>query len=122
MPSPSPEVVFENLRRTLHGHACYYAALSAEALRGDRADELMELSLLLGLEWPRPADTAAIARLGRLLDSLCDAAREDQQATLERREAARHVEGRAEAVASVTEAIDRWLERWLSGKEAGRLP
>ncbi len=122
MPSPSPEVVVENLRRTLHSNAAYYAALSAEALRGDRADELMELSLLLGLEWPGPAEAAAIARLGCLLDSLCDAARADQQATLERREAARRVEGGEEALATVTEAIDRWLERWLSGKEAGRLP
>lgn len=122
MPSPSPEVVFENLRRTLHGNAAHYAALSAEALRGDPADEVMELSLLLGLEWPGPAEAPAIARLGRLLDSLCDAARADQQATLERREAARRLEGSAEAVPPVTEAIDRWLERWLSGKEAGRLP
>jgi hypothetical protein len=23
---------------------------------------------------------------------------------------------------SITAAVDRWLERWLSGKEAGRLP
>jgi len=22
----------------------------------------------------------------------------------------------------ITAAVDRWLERWLSGKEAGRLP
>jgi hypothetical protein len=27
-----------------------------------------------------------------------------------------------EALAFVTAAVDRWLERWLSGKEAGRLP
>ncbi len=121
MPSPSPEVVFENLRRTLHSNVAYYAALSAEALRGDRADELVELSLMLGLEWPGPAEAAG-AQLGRLLDSLCDAAREDQEATLERREASRRVGGEVEAVAPVTEAIDRWLQRWLSGKEAGRLP
>jgi hypothetical protein len=122
MPSPSPEVVVENLRRTLRGNIAYYAALRREALKGEIEDEIVELSFLLGLEWPADKARDHQGRLAGLLDSLCEAAREDQQATYERRAAAAQDGTAPEAVPAVTAAVDRWLERWLSGKEAGRGP
>jgi hypothetical protein len=122
MPSPSPEVVVENLRRTLRSSIAYYAALRREALKGEIEDEIVELSFLLGLEWPAEETPDHQARLAGLLDSLCEAAREDQQATYDRRAAAAGHGGAADAAPAVTAAVDRWLERWLSGKEAGRAP
>jgi hypothetical protein len=121
MPSPSPEVVVENLRRTLRGNIAHYAALGREALSGELEDELVELSFLLGLEWPGTGSAeerqAHRQRLSTLLDGLCAAAREDRQEAHERQASAP-----AAAAPVVTAAIDRWLERWLSGKESGRLP
>lgn len=126
MPPPSPEVLVENLRRTLHANIPHYAALRLEALRGEVEDELVELGFLLGLEWPCAAAENELkghqSQLEILLDSLTDAAREDQQATGEQREAARKRGDDAGAVRAVTASVDRWLERWLSGREAGRLP
>jgi hypothetical protein len=126
VPSPSPEVVVENLRRTLHASIPHYAALGVDALHGDLEDELIDLGQLLGIEWPAPASEAELQehrqRLQRLLDTLTAAAREDQRVRYERREAmkAQGAAGRADTPA--TEAVDRWLERWLSGKEGKRLP
>jgi hypothetical protein len=121
MPPPSPEVVVENLRRTLRSNLAHYAALGREALSGELEDELVELSFVLGLEWPGSGSAeerhAYRQRLGALLDGLCAAAREDRQAAHERPAGAA-----AQAAPPVTTAIDRWLERWLSGKESGRLP
>lgn len=126
MPPPSPEVLVENLRRTLHAGIAHYAALRREALRDGLEDELLDLSMLLGLEWPCAAAADELQRhrqrLEPLLDSLMEAAREDQQATRERRDAAIAKGGNAGRVKTVTVAVDRWLERWLSGREAGRLP
>lgn len=119
MPAPSPEKVVENIRRTLHAGIPHFAALLADAPGGDRQDELVELGSLLGLEWPSPEQRS---RIEILLDTLMNAAREDQQATCERREAARMSGADADAVPMVTAAVDRWLDRWLSGKEANRLP
>ncbi|HWI28394.1 MAG TPA: hypothetical protein VN668_15585 [Stellaceae bacterium] len=118
MPSPSPEVVVENLRRTLHGNIAHYAALRLETLSGGVEDELVELALMLGLECT--ADRRQ--PLGLLLDSLCEAAREDQQATYEQREAARSGGVNINAVPAMTASVDRWLERWLSARGTGRLP
>lgn len=126
MPSPSPEVVVENLRRTLHASIPHYAALRADALRGDLEDELIELGHLLGIEWPGPdADSAHQEhrrRLEALLETLAEAAREDQRARYEKREAMKRRGEPPEAAAPETASVDRWLERWLSGKEAKRLP
>jgi hypothetical protein len=126
MPSPSPEVVVENLRRTLHASIPHYAALRAEALREDLEDELIELGHLLGIEWPAPASAderqAHRQRLQALLDTLAEAAREDQRVRHEKREAMKARGEDADALAPATTAVDRWLERWLSGKESNRLP
>jgi uncharacterized protein YicC (UPF0701 family) len=126
MPPPSPEVLVENLRRTLHVGIAHYAALRREALRDGLEDELLDLSLLLGLEWPGAAAADELQRHRRrlegLLDSLIDAAREDQQATRERRGAALAKGADASRVRTITLAVDRWLERWLSGPPSGRMP
>lgn len=53
MPSPSAEQVVENIRRTLHTGSAHYAALFGETLREPGEDELVELSLILGVHWPR---------------------------------------------------------------------
>ena len=124
MPPPSPEVLVENLRRTLHANIAHYAALGHEALRDAVEDEMLELGLLLGLEWPCAATEderqAQRQRLELLLDSLMEAAREDQLATCERRAAAQSAGAAASAVPVVTAAVDRWLERWLSAKGTKR--
>jgi hypothetical protein len=126
MPSPSPEVVVENLRRTLHAGIPHYAALSAETLRADLEDEMIELGHLLGIEWPEPASEDERRehrkRLQALLDTLVEAAREDQRARYERRETMTARGDAGEAASPTTAAVDRWLERWLSGKEGKRLP
>ncbi len=126
MPSPSPEVVVENLRRTLHAGIPHYAALCADALRDDLEDELIELGHLLGVEWPEPASEDERRehrkRLQALLDTLAEAAREDQRVRYERRAAMKVQGDGGEAAAPTTAAVDRWLERWLSGKEGKRLP
>lgn len=125
MPPPSPEKVVENIRRTLHASIPHYAALFGEALDGEAEDELVELGLLLGVEWPSAASAdrkGPQKRLATLLRSLAKAAREDRQATYERHAAARRAGADADAVPMVTTAVDGWLDRWLSGKEANRLP
>lgn len=126
MPAPSPEKVVENIRRTLHVSIPHFSTLLADAFDGGAQDELVELASLLGVDWPSagsPGDRREQqARLEILLDTLMMAAREDRQATGERREAARMSGADAEAVPMVTAAVDRWLDRWLSGKEANRLP
>ena len=105
MPSPSPEVVIENIRRTLHASIAHYAALLPDAICDTAEDELFDLAQLLGIEWAE----AERARVSLLLRTLAEAALEDQQATHRQR-------------APVTTSVDRWLERWWSGKEAGRMP
>lgn len=124
MPPPSPEKVVENIRRTLHASLPHYAALFAETLRDVGDDELVELSFLLGLEWPRGGSSTKAKRqrkrIETLLRTLSEAAREDQQATYERHEAARASGAEASAVRPVTAATDHWLERWLTGKERKR--
>ncbi|HXZ03062.1 MAG TPA: hypothetical protein VEI03_23950 [Stellaceae bacterium] len=126
MPAPSPEKVVANIRRTLHASISHYATLFADALDGDVQDELVELGSLLGLGWPSaisPSDQREQQiRLEILLETLTQAACEDRQATRERREAARMSGADADGVPVVTTAVDRWLDRWLSGKEANRLP
>jgi len=126
MPAPSPEVVVENLRRSLHEAIPFYAQLRPQAVGDEVEDDLVELALLLGMEWASAQgpenETGCEDHLSRLLETLCEAAREDQQATYEMRNAAK-VEGQdAETVPMVTMAVDRWLDRCLTGKEAGRLP
>lgn len=124
MPPPSMEMVVENIRRTLHASLTHYAALFPETLHEAGEDELVELSLLLGLEWPRAGSASAVKReqkrIGLLLRTLSEAAREDQQATYEKREAARASGADPGAVPLVTVATDHWLERWLTGKERQR--
>ena len=51
MPAPSPEVVVENLRRSLHEAIPFYAQLRPEAVANQMKDDLLELALLLGMEW-----------------------------------------------------------------------
>lgn len=121
MPPPSPEKVVENIRRTLHASVAHYAALFAETLQAVGEDELVELSLLLGLEWPGGGSTAKAKRQRKrvetLLRTLSEAAREDQQATYERCAAARMS---GTPLQPVTAATDHWLDRWLTGKERKR--
>jgi hypothetical protein len=89
--------------------------------------ELVDLAAMLGVNWP--GDWSPLAyqterrRLCTLLDSLTAAAREDQQATYQQR-ISKMMAGdlTGDAIPSVTAAVDRWLERWLSGNEIGRLP
>jgi len=120
--APSPEVAIENLRRTLHASIAYYASLAPDALDGDVEDDLVELTFILGMEWVADVKNGSgyQTRLRRILISLCEAAREDQLNTLQRRQTAL-AEGRPEEPAA-TAAVDRWLDRWLSGREANRLP
>jgi len=126
MPSPSPEKVVENIRRTLHASIPHYAALLGDALDGDAQDEMVELALLLGMEPPSAPSPSARRvqrqRLETLLRTLAQAAREDRQATYERREAAKLTGADGDALPMVTAAVDGWIDRWLSGKEANRLP
>jgi hypothetical protein len=105
VPSPSPEAVVENIRRTLHAGIGHYAALLPEAICGEAEDEMFDLAQLLGIDWTEAARPGVSA----LLRTLAQAALEDQQAASQQR-------------APVTTAVDRWLERWFSGKEAGRMP
>ncbi|MGO8920038.1 MAG: hypothetical protein ACLQJR_29410 [Stellaceae bacterium] len=124
MPPPSTEKVVENIRRTLHAGLSHYAALFPETLDEPGEDELVELSLVLGVEWPGAASTSKAKRerkqIGLLLRTLSEAAREDQQATYEKREAARLSGADPGAIPLVTVATDHWLERWLTGKERKR--
>ena len=122
MAAPSPEIAMENLRRTLHASIAYYASLALDALDGNVEDDLVELTFLLGMEWVADAENGRgyQTRLRRILVSLCEAAREDQLNTLQRRQMALD-EGLPEEPAT-TAAVDRWLDRWLSGREANRLP
>ena len=127
MPAPSVERMVENLRRTLQASIPHYAGLSPDARHADVEQEIVELAMLLGLDWFGDGSPAAY-RAGRqrmctLLDSLVEAARSDQQATYQQRVSKMMAgEGDGKALPPVTVAVDRWLERWLSGKEAGRLP
>ena len=58
-----------------------------------------------------------------LLDSLMAAAREDHEAMYQRRISKMMASDPAgDPLTPITAAVERWLERWLSGKEAGRLP
>jgi hypothetical protein len=124
MPPPSPEKVVENIRRTLHAGLAHYAALFAETLHDVGEDELVELSLVLGLEWPRGGATNKAKRqrqrIETLLRTLSEAAREDRQASYERHAAATVSGTGSAAVPLVTAATDQWLERWLTGKERKR--
>jgi hypothetical protein len=125
--SQRPEKVVENLRRKLHARIPYYASLLPDMRHGDVEHELVDLAVMLGAEWPGDWSPPTYQRQRRqlcaLLDSLMAAAREDQEAMYRRRISKMMAnEPAGEAVPPVTAAVDRWLERWLSGKEAGRLP
>jgi hypothetical protein len=127
MPSQPPEKFIENIRRKLHASIPHYAALLPEMRHADVERELVDLAATLGNNWPGdwspPAYQTERRRLCALLDGLMAAAREDQQANYQQRikkMMASHPD--VDPVATVTAAVDRWLERWLSGKEAGRLP
>jgi len=127
MPSPRPEKFIENIRRKLRASIPHYAALLPSMRHADVERELVDLAAMLGVDWPGDWSPPTYQRQRRwlcgLLDSLMAAAREDQEAMYQRRVLkmmARDPAG--EAVPPVTVAVDRWLERWLSGKETGRLP
>jgi hypothetical protein len=126
MPSP-PEKPVENLRRRLHARIPYYASLLPDMRHGDVEHALVDLATILGFEWPGDWSEQVYQRhrpqLRALLDSLMAAAREDHEAMYQRRVLKMMgSDPRGERVIPVTAAVDRWLERWLSGKEAGRLP
>jgi hypothetical protein len=78
---------------------------------------------MLGVECSPEGHQRDRRQLSALLDSLMAAAREDQAAMYQRRiSKMMATDTNDDAVPAVTAAVDRWLERWLSGKEAGRLP
>jgi len=127
MPASFPEIAVDTLRHKLHAAIPRYAALLPDMRHADVEQELVDLAAMLGLEWPGdwspPAYHRDRRRLHTLLDSLMAAAREDQQAAYQQRISnmmASDPVGKAGPLA--TSAVDRWLERWLSGREAGRLP
>ncbi len=127
MSSQRPEKFVENVRRRLHARIPYYASLLPDMRHGDVEHELVDLAVLLGVEWPGDWTEQVYQRdrrqLCALLDSLMAAAREDQEAMYQRRISKMMAsDPTGDAVVPVTAAVDRWLERWLSGNEAGRLP
>ena len=128
MPAPSPEIPVETLRRTLHAAIPHYAALLPLEMRhADVEKELIDLAARLGVDWPGDWSPRAYnsqrRRLSALLDSLVAAARADQEAAYQQRISNMMTSDPVgQAVPAVTAAVDRWLERWLSGKEAGRSP
>jgi hypothetical protein len=120
MQSQPPEQFIDDIRRNLHARVPYYAALLPDMRHADIERELVDLAAMLGVNWPRdwssPAYQTERRRLCVLLDSLVAAAREDQQTNYQRRISrmmASDPDG--EQAAPVTAAVDRWLERWLSG-------
>jgi len=122
-----PEKFVENLRRKLHARIPYYASLLPDMRHGDVEHELVDLGAILGVEWPGDWPPQGHHRdrpqLCALLDSLMSAAREDQEAMYRRRISKMMANDPAgDPLTPITAAVDRWLERWLSGKEAGRLP
>ena len=127
MPSRPPEEFIENIRRKLHASIPHYAVLLPGIRQADVQRELVDLAALLGVDWPGdlllPRYDIERRRLCTLLDTLTAAAREDQQATYQLRISKMMSSDLAPAPPPrVTAAVDRWLERWLSGREAGRLP
>jgi len=126
-PSQPPETFIENIRRKLHASIRRYAALLPDMRHADAERELVDLAAMLGVDWPGdwspPTYQRQRWRLCALLDGLMAAAREDQEAMYQRRiSKMMRSDLTGEAVPLVTAAVDRWLERWLSGKEAGRVP
>jgi hypothetical protein len=127
MPSPPPEKFIENIRRKLRASIQYYPALVPEMRHADVERELVALAEMLGVDWPGDWSPPTYQRQRRwlciLLDSLMAAAREDHEAMYRRRISKMMANDPAgDPLTPITAAVDRWLERWLSGKEAGRLP
>jgi hypothetical protein len=89
--------------------------------------ELVDLAAMLGVDWPGDWSPLTYQQQRRqlcaLLDSLMAAAREDQEAMYQRRISKMMAnDSSGDPLTPITAAVDRWFERWLSGKEAGRLP
>jgi hypothetical protein len=123
MSSQRSEKCVENLRRRPHARIPYYASLLPDMRHADVEHELVALAGMLGGEWSPEGHQRDRRQLSALLDSLMAAAREDQAAMYQRRiSKMMATDTNDDAVPAVTAAVDRWLERWLSGKEAGRLP
>jgi hypothetical protein len=127
MSSQPSEKFVENLRRRLHARIPYYASLLPDMRHADVEDELVDLAGMLGVDWPGDWFPEGHQRdrrqLCSLLDSLMAAAREDQEAMYRRRISKMMASDPAgDPLPPMTAAVDRWLERWLSGEEAGRLP
>jgi len=127
MSPTSSDRVLETLRRRLHAAIQRYAALLPDMRHADIERELIDLAAMLSIDWPGDFSPEAYRanrrRLCTLLESLVAAAREDQQAAYQRRISTMMASDSAgDAAPLAVSAVDRWLERWLSGKEAGRLP